>query len=174
MAKRRKKATASGMIAALLGFACAIVLGALFYGTMAYQLAGENTEAAAKAQQGGVLRLGSGTLDGETQTQETVGGRRCSVTTRTYTLEDGTQAKAVTAQPAAYLERLTAQGVQMQLITGFVIDGLDAVYALSGEAGMLTAREGDTVYMIEAQLDQQALYALGAAARREPAQEETP
>ncbi|MBR2942148.1 MAG: hypothetical protein IKB82_01995, partial [Clostridia bacterium] len=90
----------------------------------------------------------------------------CMVTARTYRLENGTQVKAVTATPAAYLERLSAPGVQMQLITGFVIDGMDALYAVSGDTGLLAARSGDTVYMIEAPNDQQLLYELGAGARR--------
>ena len=45
----------------------------------------------------------------------------------------------------------------MSVITGFVVDGLDAVYARSGAVGLLAAREDDTVYVIEAPLDQQAM-----------------
>jgi len=165
MAKKRKKRTLSGVLAALLGFACALVLGALFYGTMVYQLAGEKTSDV-QAQTGGVLSLGSGTLLGETVTQEETGGALCTVTTRSYALADGVRASAVTATPAAYLERLSGADVQMQLITGFVIDDLDAVYARSGDTGILAARSGDTVYMVMAETDQQSLYALGAGARR--------
>ena len=169
MAKSKRKISASGVIMALLGFACALVLGLLFYGTMVYQLAGGDTQAETQAvQSGGVLMLNAGTLTDETQTQEETGGALCTVITRSYTLPDGALARAITATPAAYLERLAAQDVSMQLITGFVIDGLDAVYAVSGDTGILTARDGDTVYMIEAPDDQQALYELGAGARRNP------
>ena len=164
MAVRRRKLTASAVLAACLGFGCAVVLGALFYGTMVYQLAGETQ--AAPAPEEGVLALSEGVSGGETQTQEQVGGALCSVTVRSYTLQDGTPARAITASPAAYMERLAAPGVVMQLITGFVIDGMDAVYALSGDTGILAARSGDTVYMIEASADQQTLYTLGAGARR--------
>lgn len=168
MAKRRKRWTVSGVLAALMGFLCAVVLGALFYGTMVYQLAGEDTRGLEQpAEPGGILALNEGALIGEIQTQEKVGGVLCTVVTRSYQLGDGAQARAITAHPAAYLERLAAQGVSMQLITGFVIDDLDAVYALAGETGILAARSGDQVYMIEAAADQQTLYALGARARRE-------
>jgi len=40
----------------------------------------------------------------------------------------------------------------------------DAVYARSGENAMLCARDGETVYMIIAQADEQTLYALGVDA----------
>lgn len=163
MAKRKRKLTVSGAIAAILGFICALMLAAVFYGAMVYQLAGESApDAADTVPQGGVLSLSSGTLLEESVTQEEAGGALCTVTTRAYALPDGSQAWAITASPAAYIERLSAKDVQMQLITGFVIDGLDAVYALRGDRGILAARSGDTVYMIEAMPDQQALYELGA------------
>ena len=144
MAAKRRRLTVSGVIAALLGFVCALVLCALFYGAMVYQLAGE-PEAAQEAAVTGLLALSSGTLLEETTAQQEVGGALCSVTTRVYALADGAQARAITATPAAYLERLTARDVEMQLITGFVIDDLDAVYARSGNMGILAARSGDTV-----------------------------
>ena len=167
MAKRKRKLTASGVIAAFLGFACAVLLAALFYGVMVYQLAGEQKADIQPEAAGGALALSAGTLMGEAVTQESVGGALCTVLTRTYALPSGAQARAITASPAAYIERLSAPGVQMELITGFVMDGLDAVYARSGAMGLLAARSGDTVYVIEAPLDQQALYELGALARRD-------
>lgn len=166
MAKRRRKWTASRVIAAALGFICAVLLGALFYGTMAYQLAGEG-QAARGAVSGGVLALTEGELVNESVTTERVGGADCRVTAREYALGDGKMARAVTAEGAAYLETLSQEGVKMQLITGFVVDELDAVYALRGDTGILAAREGDWVYVIEAEADQQTLYALGAGARRD-------
>ena len=167
MAKKRQKFTFGGVMAALMGFLCALVLGALFYGTMVYQLAGEQ-KADAQAQTGGVLALMEGTLLEEETIQQSIGGALCSVVTRSYALADGTRAYAITANPAAYLERLSQPGVQMQLITGFVIDDLDAVYAINGDTGILAARSGENVYMIECAADQQTLYALGAGARRTP------
>ena len=171
MAKRKRKLTVSGAIAAVLGFICALMLAAAFYGTMVYQLAGESAaDTQADEAAGGMLSLSAGALVDETVTQEDAGGALCAVTTRTYALPDGTQAQAITASPAAYIERLAAKDVQMQLITGFVIDGLDAVYALRDGTGILAARSGDTVYLIEGPADQQALYELGALSRRETAQ----
>ena len=171
MAKRKRKLTVSGVIAALLGFICALMLAALFYGAMVYQLAGEPaSDMQADEAAGGVLSLPSGTLLSEETVQQEAGGALCSVTVRTYALPDGQQAQAITASPAAYIERLSDRDVQMQMITGFVIDGLDAVYALEGGTGILAARSGDTVYMIEGPADQQALYELGALSRRETAQ----
>ena len=168
MAAKRRRLTVSGVIAALLGFVCALVMCVLFYGAMVYQLAGE-PEGVQEAAVTGLLALSSGTLLEETTAQQEVGGALCSVTTRVYALADGAQARAITATPAAYLERLTARDVELQLITGFVIDDLDAVYARSGNMGILAARSGDTVYMIEGPQDQQALYELGALAKTEPA-----
>ena len=171
MAKRRRKLTVGGVFAAFLGFVCAVMLALLFYGAMVYQLAGEDATGAPGIEgAGGVLSLTSGTLLEETTTQQAVGGADCAVTTRVYALESGEQVRAITASPAAYIERLSAQGVTMELITGFVIDGLDAVYARQGETGLLAARSGDTVYVIEGPQDQQALYELGAMARREQAE----
>ena len=112
MGKRKARWTVSGVLAALLGFACAVVLGALFYGALVYQLAGETAQdAALEEQAGGMLALSSGVLLEETIAQADVGGALCMVTARTYRLENGTQVKAVTATPAAYLERLSAPGV---------------------------------------------------------------
>lgn len=166
MANKRKKWTVSGVIASLIGLLCALVLCILFYGTMVYQLAGSEP-ASAPAIQGGLLALGQGTLRDTQTAQAEIGGEICTVTERIYQLEDGITARAVTASPAAYLERLSGEGVVLQLITGFVIDDLDAVYALEGQNALLAAREGEIVYLIEAQCDQQRLYELGAGAKRE-------
>ena len=93
-----------------------------------------------------------------------MGGKTCDVLTRTYRLEGGAQVQAVTASPAAYIERMKEEGWPAQLITGFAIGPLDAIYAVSGENAMLCAQSGQTVYMILAQADENALYALGADA----------
>lgn len=173
----------AGVMTALIGVLCALVMAALFYGTMIYQLAGEKKmEAGARAQatpaplvQGerasalfpGALLALNEQETGTTAQDVRMGGQTCRVVTRSYTLADGSTARALSATPAAYLERLSAEGVQMQLITGFVVAGMDAVYALENGTAVLAARDGDFVYLIEAETNEQALYALGAAASLE-------
>ena len=158
MRAKKKRNRLVGALMTLLGAVCALILCAVFYGTMVYQLAGENGESAPAAA--GTLALNAGTPVDESRESVRMGGKTCDVLTRTYQLEDGTQAQAVTASPAAYIERLKAEDWQAQLITGFAIGSLDAVYAVSGEKAMLCARSGDRVYMILAQADESALYAL--------------
>lgn len=162
MSGKKKRSRWIGALAALLGVVCALILCALFYGTMVYQLAGESGGDAAPA--GGTLALSAGTLEDESRQNIRMGGKTCDVLTRTYRLEGGAQVQAVTASPAAYIERMKEEGWQAQLITGFAIGPLDAIYAVSGESAMLCAQSGQTVYMILAQADENALYALGADA----------
>ena len=140
MSGKKKRSRWIGALAALLGVVCALILCALFYGTMVYQ------------------------LEDESRQNIRMGGKTCDVLTRTYRLEGGAQVQAVTASPAAYIERMKEEGWQAQLITGFAIGPLDAIYAVSGESAMLCAQSGQTVYMILAQADENALYALGADA----------
>ena len=52
----------------------------------------------------------------------------------------------------------------MQLVTGYVLAGMDALYAVENGVGILAARDGDFIYLIEAEAGESALYALGAAA----------
>lgn len=150
----------------VISFLCAAVLSALFYGAMVYQAPEAADESAAQtAQQEGVkLALAGGQMLSEQTISVKYGGQTCTALIRTYRLEDGTQAEAITASPSAYLERLTQEGWTPQLITGFTLAGLDAVYALRGEECLLAARQGDAVYMIRAQADEQTAYALGAGA----------
>ena len=185
MSVKRRKHTLSGILAGITGLLCALALGVLFYGTMVYQLAGEQGgggRTAARAQAspapldgeaaaaslfpGALLALDPAAAQetGATAQDVSMGGAVCRVVVRSYTLADGSQARALSATPAAYLERLTGEGVQMQLITGFVLAGMDAVYAVEGGTGILAVRDGDYIYMLEAQADEQTLYALGAAA----------
>ena len=103
-------------------------------------------------------------MEGESRERVQMGGKLCDVLTRTYLLADGTRAQAITASPAAYIERMKQEGWQAQLVTGFAIGEMDAVYARSGENAMLCAKDGETVYMIIAQADEQTLYALGVDA----------
>ena len=162
MSGKKRKSRLTGALMALLGAACALILCAVFYGTMVYQLAGESGGDAAPA--GGTLALSAGTLEDESRQNIRMGGKTCDVLTRTYRLEGGAQVQAVTASPAAYIERMKQEGWQAQLVTGFAIGETDAVYARSGENAMLCAKDGETVYMIIAQADEQTLYALGVDA----------
>ena len=73
MAKRRKKWTVSRVMAALLGFVCALLLGVLFSGAMVHQLAGQKP-AAEEGKRGGVLALAVEELVNETVAVERVGG----------------------------------------------------------------------------------------------------
>ena len=146
------------------------LLAAVFYGTMAYQLAGEDVQAAPKARQGAagaLLTLPDAELIAEQTVTERRGGQACTAVVRTYRLENGAQAEAITARPAAYIERLSEEGYAPQLITGFLLAEMEAVYAVRGEAALLCARADDAVYMIAGPADEQAMYALGAAARLE-------
>lgn len=183
MRGKRRRSRVAGALTGLLGFACALMLGALFYGTMVYQLGGEEKAAASQAQiqpdaprqdaqaadafPGAVLALGEGKLTEERTAEETVEGVRCTVLRRVYTLEDGTQATAVSASPAAYMARLAEAGYVPQLVTGFAVAGLDAVCEARGQELALAARDGDCVYFIAAQASEQAMYALGASASLE-------
>ena len=163
MRKKRRKNPA-GLLTGALGLCCALVVGAIFYAAMAYQLAGEPEGAARQEAARGLLALDGGTLVSETQALSREGGVQCTAVARVYVLEDGTQAEAITAQPAAYIERLSEEKWTAQLMTGFALAGMDAVYAVRGEDGMLCAREGETVYALLAQADEQTLYGLGTSA----------
>ena len=157
MSGKKRKSRLTGALMALLGAACALILCAVFYGTMVYQLADRTDGAQAKqAEPAKTLALGSGEMEGESRERVQM--------TRTYLLADGTRAQAITASPAAYIERMKQEGWQAQLVTGFAIGETDAVYARSGENAMLCAKDGETVYMIIAQADEQTLYALGVDA----------
>lgn len=164
-AKKKENRIASAM-SLLVGVACALVLGAVFYGAMAYQLAGGEPAAQAEraAEPGTLLALEGAQLLSEQTLHERYGGQTCTALVRRYRLDNGMQAEAVTARPAAYIERLSEEKWTAQLITGFVLAGMEAVYAVRGEEAMLCARNGDTVYAVLAQAGEQELYALGAAA----------
>lgn len=163
MNSKKKKNWLSSAIAALLGLACALVLGFVFYGAMAYQLLDQEHTAQA-VEEGVRLTLPGAQLRSEQMVTAAYGGEECTVLLRTYEMEGGVQAEAITARPAAYIERLSAEGYTPQLITGFVLAGLDAVYALRGGEALLCARSGDTVFMLRAEADEQTVYSLGAGA----------
>lgn len=167
MKAKNKKKWLSSAIGMLPGVALALVMGAAFYGAMAYQLAGEPAQAAQQAWAGGahaLLALPDAQLISEQTAQQEMGGETCTVTTRIYKTQDGLVAKAISASPAAYIERLAAEKWTAQLITGFSLAGLDAVYSLRGEEGMLSARDGERVYMLSCAAGEQILHALGAGA----------
>ena len=151
----------------LIGLACALVLAAVFYGAMAYQLADgalEGAQAISVQESGALLALSDAQLIAENLQQQEIGGALCTVTTRTYRTDAGVEAEAVSASPAAYIARLSDEGWTAQLITGFALAGMDAVYSLRGGEALLAAREGDWVYVLSARADEQTMYALGAGA----------
>ena len=157
-------------IGLLLGLLCALVLGGVFYGAMAYQLLSGPQQNDAQTQAVGehaLLALSDARLLSEETAQQEFGGRICTVTTRRYELADGLQAEAVAASPAAYIERLSEEGWTPQPITGFVLAGMEAVYSRRGEEGALCARSGDRIFMLCAQADEQTLYAMGTGAALE-------
>lgn len=182
MNKNGKRITLGGVISGLIGLCCALVLGAVFYGAMVYQLTGDEEKApaqtavsatpaplapglsAAALYPGALLALSGAQLTGEKARDIPCGGETCRVIERTYALPSGMQAAAVSAYPAAYLEWMAKSGYAPQLVTGFSLAGMDAVYALQGKNALLCAREGDFVYMLAAPADEQTLYALGTAA----------
>lgn len=165
MSARKKPGCLTRLLAALISLLCTLVIGGIFYATMVYQLAGEDRlPAQAEDAEAYALALGEGTFLRETEETVTVGGETCSVLTREYALADGRVVLARRAAPAAYVERLSQEGWTPQLITGFVVAGLDAVYETSGERGMLLARDGDAVYLIEGEASEDELYALGIGA----------
>jgi len=156
-----------GAIVMLLGLCCALVLGVLFYGAMAYQLAdgaAQKEQALPPQEAGALLALSDAELLEERTEIRTAGGQECLVTTRVYALEGGRRAEAISASPAAYIEILSEESYAAQLITGFTLAGFDAVYALSGGRCALYARDGECAYLLFAPADEQAAYALGAAA----------
>lgn len=176
--KKRKRNRLLHALTAVLGFVCALVLGAVFYGTMVYQLGGEETirvqtvlpiPAQTNAVFPGALLSLPGELQEENEREETRGGEICRVIERTY-LADGVQATAISAAPAAYLAFLAEEGFSPQLITGFSLAGLDAICEKKDERSVLVARKEDCVYLLLANTDDQTLYALGAAATLDAAE----
>jgi len=154
-------------IGVLIGLACALVLGAVFYGAMAYQLAdgsAQDVPAASVGGEGALLALLDAQLVSEQTVRQEFGGEDCLVTMRAYETQDGLTVEAVCASPAAYIARLAQEGWTAQLVTGFSLAGIDAVYSVRGEEGMLSCRDGDRIYMLRAAADEQALYTLGAQA----------
>lgn len=186
MSAKRAKKRKGGRVAALamggIGLLCAIVLFLIFYGTMVYQLADETRggrqgarlaatpapleqgTAASALFPGALLSLGEGVLQEETAQDVRAGGEICRVVTRRYALNGGGSALAVSAVPAAYLETLSDERFTPQLITGFMLAGMDAVYETRGDEALLAARDGDFVYLIRANAGEQAIYAMGMEA----------
>ena len=174
-AGKKKKSRFVGILTALLGVLCALVLCVIFYGTMVYQLAGEKRISAEQTQSvtaadgypARTLSMEDGVLLDERKEIVRMGGTDCHVVTRIYAFADGSQATAISAAPAAYIERLSEENWQAQLITGFVLDEEEALCARRGDESLLAARNGDAVYMLISAADEQTLYALGAQAKIE-------
>ncbi len=171
-AGKKKKSRWAGIWTALLGALCALVSVRILR-TMVYQPAGvDMTKRTQSVTAAGGYPARTLSIEGMTlleEKKETVrmGGAECHIVTRVYAAENGLQATAVSAVPAAYIERLSAEGWQAQLVTGFVLGEEEAVYALRGSEGMLAARSGDAVYMLISAAQEQELYALGSQAKIE-------
>ena len=159
--KKRKRSALAWIVSMLLGFVCAVVLGAVFYGTMVYQLAGES--GAQRQNLSGVLAIDA-VPEKEETLEEIFGGEVCSVVKRTYVLDGGLHVQAVTASPAIYFERIAQEGFVPRLVTGFSLAGMDAILQRNGETGLLAAGNGERAYLLIADADDQTLYALGAGA----------
>ena len=145
---------------------------------MVYQLAGETDAKAAVHTRtpaplepgknagelfpGPLLSLDAQLIDERAQ-DVIYGGETCRVVSRTYDV-GGVKATAVSAYPAVSFEKLAAEGFVPQLVTGFSLAGLDAVCERRGEDGLLAAKDGQLAYFLQAQADDQTLYALGAGA----------
>ena len=158
----------SSAIGVLLGLLFALVLGGAFYGAMAYQLLGSPEKGGTQSSAvGDALLIRQAQLISEQTTQQMTGGETCTVTTRLYETDEGLQIEAVCASPAAYIEHLSEENWTPQMITGFTLAGMEAVYSRRGEEGMLSARAGERIFMLRAGADEQTLYALGANAALE-------
>jgi len=166
---KKKRNWLGSAIAALLGTVCALALGFVFYGAMAYQLLDKDAAQHAGVQTGENSRLAlSGVqLVSERTVACEYGGESCTALVRTYQLDDSRKAEAITAKPAAYIERLSEEGYTPQLITGFTLAGMDAVYALRGDEAALCARSGDAIFMLCVHADESEIYTLGAGAHLE-------
>ncbi|MBR5302592.1 MAG: hypothetical protein IKU38_07135 [Clostridia bacterium] len=165
---KKRKNLLQSVIGVLIGAACASVLFAAFYGAMAYQLAGEKRQAApAAGGQHALLSISGAQFISEQTMLQEMGGEACTVSVRLYRGSDGLEIEAVSASPAAYIERLAREKWTAQLMTGFTLAGMEAVYSVRGGEGVLSAREGERIYMLRAAADERTLYALGADARLE-------
>lgn len=168
MSSKKRPNWLGSAVGTLIGLLCALALGAVFYGAMAYQLTGGRQDAAEEAAgPDALLTLADAQLLAQQTVQEERGGEICTVTTRVYRTDAGLEFEAISASPAAYIERLAKENWTAQLVTGFTLAGMDAVYSVRGEEAMLSCRSGDRVYMLRAPADEQTLYALGSAAMLE-------
>ena len=166
----KKKFSLSGAIIWLFGLLFALLVGGVFYGAMAYQLPGAQQADAVQVQSehpDALLTLADMRLVSEQTAQQEVGGQRCAVTTRIYQARNGMKIEATSASPAAYIERLSLEGWTPLHQTGYVLAGMEAVFSLRVNERMLSAREGNRVYMLRAITDERTMYSLGAWASLE-------
>lgn len=153
--------TAGRLISCFLGFVCALVLIVIFYCAMVYQL-GDGRQMEEGIPVGAYPALSDAQLTHETEREVFYGGENCRVVARTYALSTGGSAQLITAESAVYMGLLAEEKWEPQLVTGFTLAGLDAVCMTRGGESLLAARDGDRVYLLIAEADEAALYALGA------------
>ena len=166
MKRNKKRKWIQSAMELLLGLVCVLVMGIVFYGAMAYQLGADVQKEKPEAQisADALLALPGAQLISEQTQEQEMGGQRCTVTVRLYRADSGLEIEAVSAAPAAYIERLSQEKWTAQPVTGFSLAGLDAVYSVRGEEGMLSCRSGERIFMLRAGADERTLYTLGAGA----------
>ena len=181
----RKRLTAGTIAGALILLVVVLAAAAAFYGFMVYQSASEDGESMAVKSAGldpaglfprtspvpgepvprVVLRNTS--YVGQHRGEGKILDQDCTQIVDSYVLEDGRTVRVITAWPPAWIETLAGSGWVPQLITGFNIGELPAVYYVNGTQSMLIAREDPYIYVIQVEgedVDGQTVYALGVLA----------
>lgn len=106
-----------------------------------------------------------------------INGERYERFIRSYLLPDGRRIRVMRVSSAAYMEMLALSDWVPEIISGYVIGDLPAVYYTSSSGTMLAAREGNLLYIIELygdDTDGQTIYTLGSAVTfKQPAQNES-
>ncbi|MBR1709116.1 MAG: hypothetical protein IJ719_09845 [Clostridia bacterium] len=106
-----------------------------------------------------------------------INGQRYERLICSYLLPDGRRIRVMRVSSAVYMETLALSDWVPEIISGYVIGDLPAVYYTSASGTMLVAREGNLLYIIELygdDTDGQTIYTLGSAVTfKQPAQNES-
>ncbi|MBQ9010037.1 MAG: hypothetical protein IJ088_12025 [Clostridia bacterium] len=181
----QKRITPGLFVGALILLVVALTGAAVFYGFMVYQSApeeGKETQTPAMASELDPARLLPQTspVPGEPvprvilrnlqyagQSDVRESDPEYTVMSNHYQMQDGRSVHTMTAWPPVWLETLAGTGMVPQLITGFTIGSLPAVYYSNGVQSMLIAREDPYIFAIHVEGedgDGQTAYALGVMA----------